>query len=297
MDKQTARDLNSVMRKFTEVKYVSARIKQSPTDGSGRFVAAVSTYGPPPDTQNDIISPNAFGASIAEAYVKYPGALWPILWMHDYSDPEMVIGVVTAAAETSRELLIQGQLDLSNKRALHVYEGMLGDRIREWSIGYAVHEFHWGDWEDKSVRFLDQVELLEISAVINGANRFTRTIEVRSRPHTTSAASSNATVTGTAEPTTPDGDSYEPDELALINARLDQLASNESPRSPELARQVDDLITEVRLELAQEALDRAEQAAWEGRMGVNMVLDPVPVRVDARMRPVSSEDGSPSVRA
>jgi len=279
MAKQTARDLNSVMRKFTEVKYLSAKIKQSPTDGSGRFVASVSTFGGPPDTQNDIISPNAFAASIAEASAKYPGALWPVLWMHDYSDPEMVIGVVTAAAETSRELLIQGQLDLSNKRALHVYEGMLGDRIREWSIGYAVHEFHWGDWEDKSVRFLDQVELLEISAVINGANRFTRTIEVRSRPFTTSGSNVTATL---------DGDSYEPDELALINARLDQLASNERPRSPELPRQVDDLITEVRLELAQEALDRAEQAAWEERMSMNVVLHPVPIRVDPRMRPVTS---------
>jgi HK97 family phage prohead protease len=279
MDKQTAHDLNSVMRKFTEVKYLSARIKQSPTDGSGRFVAAVSTYGPPPDTQNDIISPNAFGASIAEASAKYPGALWPILWMHDYSDPEMVIGVVTAAAETSRELLIEGQLDLENKRALHVYEGMLGDRIREWSIGYAVHEFHWGDWEDKSVRFLDQVELLEISAVINGANRFTRTIEVRSRPFTTSSSSAAAAL---------DGDWPEPDEIALVNARLDQLASNERPRSPELARQVDDLTVATRLELVQEALDRAGQAAWEERMRINTVLDPVPIRVDARMRPVTS---------
>jgi HK97 family phage prohead protease len=283
MDVQTARALNSVMRKFTEVKYLSAKIKQSPTDGSGRFVAAVSTFGGPPDTQNDIISPNAFAASIAEASAKYPGALWPVLWMHDYSDPEMVLGVVTAAAETSRELLIQGQLDLENKRALHVYEGMLGDRIREWSIGYAVHEFHWGDWEDMSVRFLDQVELLEISAVINGANRFTRTVEVRSRPYATSTVGSNATVTRTD--VQPDGDSYEPDELALINARLDQLASNESPRSPELDRQVDDLIVATRLEFVQESLARAEQAAWERRMYTNLVLDRVPVRVDARMRP------------
>jgi hypothetical protein len=76
----------------------------------------------------------------------------------------------------------------------------------------------------------------------------------------------------------------EPDEVALINARLDQLASNERPRSPELARQVDDLIVATRLELAQEALARAEQAAWEERQ-LTMVLDPVPVRVDARMRP------------
>jgi len=40
--------------------------------------------------------------------------------------------------------------------------------------------------------------------------------------------------------------------------------------------------------MIEEALARAEQAAWESRMQLNAVLDPVPVRVDARMRPVAS---------
>jgi hypothetical protein len=35
-------------------------------------------------------------------------------------------------------------------------------------------------------------------------------------------------------------------------------------------------------------LAEAEQAAWEGRMSINMVLAPVPVRVDERLRPVTS---------
>jgi HK97 family phage prohead protease len=210
--------------------------------------------------------------------------------MHGYIDPENAIGVVVAAAETGEGLVIEGQLDLDNERAMNVYEGLLGNRIREWSIAYGIDDFHWGDWEDESVRYLDELELLEISAVYSGANRFTRTIEVRSRPYATSTAGSNATVTW--RDVQSDGDSYEPDEIALVNARLDQLASNERPRSPEVARQVDDLITEVRLELAQEGLDRAEQAAWEEGQ-LTMVLDPVPVRVDARMRPVTSSMRAP----
>jgi HK97 family phage prohead protease len=205
--------------------------------------------------------------------VKYPGALWPVFWMHDYKDPESVVGVV-AAAQTSEGLVIEGQLDLDSERAMHVYEGLLGNRIREWSIAYAINRAREDTWEGEHVRYLDELELLEISAVYSGANRFTRTVEVRSRSTT---SSSDATAS-------PDGDSYEPDELALINARLDQLASNERPRSPELARRVDDLIVATRLELVQEALDRAEQAAWEERQ-LNMVRDPVPIRVDARARP------------
>jgi hypothetical protein len=77
-------------------------------------------------------------------------------------------------------------------------------------------------------------------------------------------------------------------EVDRINARLDALASKERPRDPVIADQVDELILDTRLELVQESLDRAEQAAWERRMDINAVLDPVPVRVDARMRPLTS---------
>jgi hypothetical protein len=77
-------------------------------------------------------------------------------------------------------------------------------------------------------------------------------------------------------------------ELAEINARLDALASGEKLRDPAIADQVEELVLDVREELIRESLDRAEQAAWERRMHINLVLDPVPVRVDARMRPVTS---------
>jgi HK97 family phage prohead protease len=271
------RDLVAITRKLGEIKYLSAKIKQSPTDGSGRFVAVVSTFGPPPDTQNDIVTPGAFRASIAEASVKHPGSLWPVFWMHMYDDPENVIGVVVAAAETSEGLVIEGQLDLDNERAMNVYEGLLGNRIREWSIAYAINKAREDTWKGEHVRYLDELELLEISAVYSGANRFTRTVEVRSRPNATSGSS--ATVTWTAEPQS---------ELDRINARLDALASGEKLRNPAIADQVEELVLDVREELVRESLDRAEQAAWERRMHINMVLDPVPVRVDARMRPVTS---------
>jgi hypothetical protein len=40
--------------------------------------------------------------------------------------------------------------------------------------------------------------------------------------------------------------------------------------------------------MVEEKLAEAEQAAWKGRMDINVVLHPVPVRIDARMRPVTS---------
>jgi hypothetical protein len=52
--------------------------------------------------------------------------------------------------------------------------------------------------------------------------------------------------------------------------------------------EVDAFIREVREERVRAKLAEAEQAAWEERMGMNVVLAPAPVRVDARMRPVTS---------
>jgi hypothetical protein len=75
---------------------------------------------------------------------------------------------------------------------------------------------------------------------------------------------------------------------AYWKRKIDQAASPFAGRSPAVIKQADDLILATRLELIQESIDRAQQAAWEEEMRVSTVLDRVPVRVDARMRPVTS---------
>jgi len=67
--------------------------------------------------------------------------------------------------------------------------------------------------------------------------------------------------------------------------QLDALEKSSRPRLANADRAVDAFVTQVREEMIRESLDRAEAAAWEERMRVSMVLDPAPVRVDARMRP------------
>jgi hypothetical protein len=154
---------------------------------------------------------------------------------------------------------------------------MLEDRIREWSIGFSVIDEHEGDWEGKSVNYLDRVELLEVSAVWSGANRFTQTLAVKNN----ATASATTTWTNTPAPRR----TADP-VLAHYKSLLDGLETRKSYAGP--AVDVDAFVTQVREEMIREKLAEAEQAAWEGRMGVSMVLDPVPVRVDARMRPVTS---------
>ena len=59
-------------------------------------------------------------------------------------------------------------------------------------------------------------------------------------------------------------------------------------------RAVDEFILAEKLAAIQRALDQDEQKRWEQRMAT-LVVNPVPVRVDPRMRPVSGEEASPSV--
>jgi HK97 family phage prohead protease len=74
-------------------------------------------------------------------------------------------------------------------------------------------------------------------------------------------------------------------ELKSINARLDEIEKGR-PRYTEDV--VDEFIREDRAQRERKRAECERQVAWEERMRINMVLDPVPVRVDARMRPVTS---------
>ena len=112
--------------------------------------------------------------------------------------------------------MIAGRLDLENPTAVRVYEALLAGTLRETSIGFGVVEKHWGEIDGKPVRFLDELELLEVSIVWKGAAR-TRMIEVRSEPaYVNNTTGSTAAVTWTATP------AADP-ELAEINARLDAI--------------------------------------------------------------------------
>jgi hypothetical protein len=62
---------------------------------------------------------------------------------------------------------------------LEVYHALLDDRLREWSIGYGITSEHTATWNGEQVQVLTEVELLEISCVHKGANRLTRTLDIK----------------------------------------------------------------------------------------------------------------------
>jgi Caudovirus prohead serine protease len=267
-----------------------------------------------------------------------------------------VIGVINAAAATDQGLVVVGTLSIDrSQKALEVYHALLDDRLREWSIGYGITSEHSATWNGEQVQVLTEVELLEISCVHKGANRLTRTLDIKAadtKPAVNRQALKDLVVVGKAmlgekaRPRLSDGVdeaivvslaqahlvfdhgmpeaevlamSYDemraghpsehergadhehdgmttggetsaepgPNDPKRYAKLLDDLEHTKAGPTPDL-NAVDQFITETKQELVEKSLDRAEQAAWEKRMRINTVLDPVPVRVDARMRPVAS---------
>jgi HK97 family phage prohead protease len=227
------------------------------TEGAdeGTFTGYASTWLGEPDLQGEVIAPGAFSQSILDWRARNA---WPsLLWNHEWDSPASVLGVVTDMVEDERGLLVTGRLDLDHEPAVAVYKAMKSGRITAFSFAYAVIAEHK---RDDGVNVLDELDVLDVTITPNPANRNARLVSVKTAPD--------------PEPAT---------ELEQLNKRLDELAGPVVRKAQ--PGQVEAFLLEEKQRYVEEALDRAEQAAWERRMRINMVLAPVPVRVDAQMRP------------
>lgn len=261
---------------------ITAQMKRTPTDGSGRFTALVSTFSSTPDSQGDIVLRGAYRDTIAE-WARRPRkmALW---WNHAYSDPGSAIGTVFAMRETEEGLVVEGMLNLSNAKAQHVYEGMLASTVGEFSIGYNVAPEDYETVGD--VRYLRRVELLEISVVSMGANRETRLLSVKSAPRPTDPILQRlralcADVAGTAR--TPAPARIAPENPAALLKRLQRecpagVEELEAAAGRERAAAAKAHAVEIESEVVRQTV-----AAVRGR-GFERV------RVDSKMRPYFEHD-------
>jgi HK97 family phage prohead protease len=283
--------------------FATAVVKSAPTDGSGRFTALVSTFGGEPDMQGDVVDPGAFDETIK--FWRGRGD-WPaLLWQHDDSNPANIMGKVVGMRATAEGLVVDGQLNLKNERAVSLYEALLDGSVNQFSIGYAYEAQDRVEQDDGSY-LLKKVEVLEVSFVIAGANRNTRILQIKQ------ASRSNAAPQGGPG----DGTSHSYGGMTLVKMVSVDLASSENQwilwrtalrefgMSAEvcawaaqiedqeaeeraagkqtLAARVRDAEAELRAEKAAAEAEKARQAELAQRMSVQ---GPFP-RVDAQMRPV-----------
>lgn len=144
----------------------------------GQFLAYASTWTREPDSYGDVVAKGAFAETI-EAW-KDSGNTLPILFGHDMVDPFSNIGGALELREDDHGLLVKGQLDLDNPKAMQVYRMLKGRRINQLSFAYDVLEDGIVDLGDeKSARELRKMKLYEVSIVPIGANQDTEVLAVK----------------------------------------------------------------------------------------------------------------------
>jgi Escherichia/Staphylococcus phage prohead protease len=243
------------------------------TTDQGIIEAYVSVFGNV-DKAGDRVMRGAFTRSLQKW--RESGRRIPVIWAHSWGDIDSHIGYVIDAMEDETGLRLAMKFDLTEPRAARIFQLIKERRISQYSFSYDILRERMA--EDGATELLE-LDLLEAGPCLLGMNPETFTVSVKSDTATTA---SNSTVAWTS---TASSDVTRPPESEIdrLYRTLDELLSSERPKDPAVAKQVDDLILSVREEMTQESLDRAEQAVWE-RSQVN-VIDPMPVRVDARMRP------------
>lgn len=192
--------------------------KAAATGMPGEFTALVSAFGNE-DSQGDIVEKGAFTKTLGEWRAK--GRPIPIVWSHQFDDPENFLGEYTSAEETDEGLLLTGQLDLDHPRAARVHKLMQKGVIAEFSISGSVRDYELiekdkdedaGD-EDffagwfQPMRIKD-IDLWEAGPCFKGANPETELISVKqdgTRPEAILTRSQWETVQLAARPLAKEG--------------------------------------------------------------------------------------------
>lgn len=163
-------------------KACPAQIKAVGTDDGleeGQFRALVSVFGNK-DSYGDVVIPGAFAETLAAWQAK--GDSIPVYWSHQMSDPDMNIGWVVKAEETSDGLEVVAQIDLdadASPKAKQAYRLLKGRRVTQFSFAYAIDEGAWVQRDDDSYYELRKLSLYEVGPTPIGANDQTELLGVK----------------------------------------------------------------------------------------------------------------------
>lgn len=159
-----------------EVKFASD--KTGVFSGYGAVFGNVDSYG-------DVIEKGAFRDTLRawEDKGKYP----PMLLQHGGgmfgggADDMLPVGKWTSMEENSKGLKVEGELfALSTERGQYIYEGLKAGALDGMSIGYKTIKFRNGAKAGEPRRFLEQLDLIELSIVTFPANDKARVGAVKS---------------------------------------------------------------------------------------------------------------------
>lgn len=165
-------------------KTVTATITASdnPEDPPGTFIALVSVFGNV-DSYGDIMQAGAFAKTLEEWVAK--GRPIPVVWAHQMSDPDNILGEFVEAAETLEGLLMKGLMDLDHPKAARVHKLLAKGLIAEFSFSGEVRSYSLIEPEDEDDDWwpgllITEVDLWEAGPCFKGANPDTQLLSVKS---------------------------------------------------------------------------------------------------------------------
>jgi HK97 family phage prohead protease len=159
-----------------EVKFAS--------DKSGVFSGYGAIFGNT-DSYGDVIEKGAFKDTLRawEDKGKFP----PMLLQHGggmfggNADDLLPVGKYTSMEENSKGLKFEGELfALSTERGQYIYEGLKAGALDGMSIGYKTIKFRNGTKAGEPRRYLEKLDLMELSIVTFPANDKARVGAVKS---------------------------------------------------------------------------------------------------------------------
>lgn len=154
-----------------KVKATGADKDSGLTDG--QFLAYASVFGNT-DSYGDVVQPGAFKKSLA--FWEAADKVLPLLFGHNFSDPDYNIGYIVSAEEDEKGLLVLGELDMESPKAAQVYRLIKGRRLAELSFAYNVVD---ASKNEAGGLDLKELQLLEVSLVPVGANSETEILAVK----------------------------------------------------------------------------------------------------------------------
>lgn len=154
----------------------------------GEFIAYASVFGNR-DSYGEVVEKGAFADSLAE-WAKGDNPI-PLLWGHNFADPDYNLGYVKEAVEDDRGLKVHAALDMESPKSAQVYRLLKSGRVAQMSFAFDVEKESFvepvsednGDGT-KTVTpgywSLEKLKLHEVSVVPLGANQETEVLAVKS---------------------------------------------------------------------------------------------------------------------
>ena len=145
-------------------KWITAAVEFK-DEATGTVQAAFSVFNTI-DSDGDVVKPSAFK----------DGQEVPMVWSHKWDNP---IGKGTVKVGR-KQAVFDGAFFLDTAAGMEAYKTVKNmGGLQEWSFGFRVLEEEEGDFDGEHVRFLKGLDLFEVSPVLVGANRQTRTLAIK----------------------------------------------------------------------------------------------------------------------